>query len=216
MPAGTVLAQAEVMGRHLRIFDDPVGSGQFQQAFSEILDVMRAPVGRPTAIVMATVPFGLACAVFAMLVTGVTMNVYSQIGLVLVVGIMAKNGILIVEFANQLQVEKGESAAEAAFEAATLRFRPILMTSISTVLGAVPIAFATGAGAETRNPMGIVVVGGLMLSTIITLYVIPIVYIIMDKLCVKFTGKSSAYGLIKAAEIERETAGGASEPAHAK
>ena len=81
---------------------------------------------------------------------------------------------------------------------------------------AVPIAFATGAGAETRNPMGIVVVGGLMLSTIITLYVIPIVYIIMDKLCVKFTGHSSAHGLIKAAEIERETSGGMSEPAHAK
>ncbi len=145
-----------------------------------------------------------------------TDNLFSRFGLIMLIGLVAKNGILIVEFANQLQVEKGESAAEAAFEAATLRFRPILMTSISTVLGAVPIAFATGAGAETRNPMGIVVVGGLMLSTIITLYVIPIVYIIMDKLCVKFTGKSSAHGLIKAAEIERETAGGASEPAHAK
>jgi len=145
-----------------------------------------------------------------------TDNLFSRFGLIMLIGLVAKNGILIVEFANQLQVEKGESASEAAFEAATIRFRPILMTSISTVLGAVPIAFATGAGAETRNPMGIVVVGGLMLSTIITLYVIPIVYIIMDKLCVKFTGKSSAHGLIKAAEIERETAGGASVPAHAK
>jgi multidrug efflux pump len=145
-----------------------------------------------------------------------TDNLFSRFGLIMLIGLVAKNGILIVEFANQLQVQKGESAAEAAFEAATIRFRPILMTSISTVLGAVPIAFATGAGAETRNPMGIVVVGGLMLSTIITLYVIPIVYIIMDRLCVKFTGKSSAYGLIKAAEIERETSGGAPEPAHAK
>jgi len=145
-----------------------------------------------------------------------TDNLFSRFGLIMLIGLVAKNGILIVEFANQLQVEKGESAAEAAFEAATIRFRPILMTSISTVLGAVPIAFATGAGAETRNPMGIVVVGGLMLSTVITLYVIPIVYIIMDRLCVKFTGKSSAHGLIKAAEIERETSGAASEPAHAK
>ncbi len=145
-----------------------------------------------------------------------TDNLFSRFGLIMLIGLVAKNGILIVEFANQLQVEKGESAAEAAFEAATIRFRPILMTSISTVLGAVPIAFATGAGAETRNPMGIVVVGGLMLSTVITLYVIPIVYIIMDKLCVRFTGKSSAHGLIKAAEIERETSGGAPAPAHAK
>jgi multidrug efflux pump len=134
-----------------------------------------------------------------------TDNLFSRFGLIMLIGLVAKNGILIVEFANQLQVEKGVAAAEAAFEAATIRFRPILMTSISTVLGAVPIAFAQGAGAETRNPMGIVVVGGLTLATGITLYVIPIVYILMDKLCVKLTGKSSAHGLKKAAEIERET-----------
>jgi multidrug efflux pump len=134
-----------------------------------------------------------------------TDNLFSRFGLIMLIGLVAKNGILIVEFANQLQVQKGEDAATAAFEAATIRFRPILMTSISTVLGAVPIAFAHGAGAETRNPMGIVVVGGLMLSTLITLYVVPIVYVLMDRLCVRFTGKSSAYGLVKAAEIERET-----------
>jgi multidrug efflux pump len=145
-----------------------------------------------------------------------TDNLFSRFGLIMLIGLVAKNGILIVEFANQLQVEKGLGATEAAFEAATLRFRPILMTSISTVLGAVPIAFASGAGAETRNPMGIVVVGGLTLSTVITLYVIPIVYLLMDKLCVKITGHNSAHGLIKAAEIERETAGAAAEPAHAK
>lgn len=134
-----------------------------------------------------------------------TDNLFSRFGLIMLIGLVAKNGILIVEFANQLQVEKGIGAAEAAFEAATIRFRPILMTSISTVLGAVPIAFAHGAGAETRNPMGIVVVGGLMLSTIITLYVIPIVYLLMDNLCVKFTGKHSAHGLVKAREIQEET-----------
>lgn len=134
-----------------------------------------------------------------------TDNLFSRFGLIMLIGLVAKNGILIVEFANQLQVEKGIGAAEAAFEAATIRFRPILMTSISTVLGAVPIAFASGAGAETRNPMGIVIVGGLTLSTVITLYVIPIVYLMMDKLCVKLTGKSSAHGLVKAREIERET-----------
>ena len=134
-----------------------------------------------------------------------TDNLFSRFGLIMLIGLVAKNGILIVEFANQLQVQKGVSAGEAAFESATIRFRPILMTSISTVLGAVPIAFAHGAGAETRNPMGIVVVGGLMLSTLITLYIIPIVYVLMDRWCVKFTGKSSADGLVEAATIERET-----------
>jgi multidrug efflux pump len=134
-----------------------------------------------------------------------TDNLFSRFGLIMLIGLVAKNGILIVEFANQLQVQKGMAAPEAAFEAATIRFRPILMTSISTVLGAVPIAFAQGAGAETRNPMGIVVVGGLMISTVITLYVIPIVYILMDRLCVKFTGHTSAQGLKQAAQIEQET-----------
>lgn len=134
-----------------------------------------------------------------------TDNLFSRFGLIMLIGLVAKNGILIVEFANQLQVEKGVDAARAAFEAATLRFRPILMTSISTVLGAVPIAFASGAGAETRNPMGIVIVGGLMISTVITLYVVPIVYLLMDRLCVLVTGRNSAHGLIKAAQIARET-----------
>ncbi|MFZ5494121.1 MAG: efflux RND transporter permease subunit [Verrucomicrobiota bacterium] len=134
-----------------------------------------------------------------------TDNLFSRFGLIMLIGLVAKNGILIVEFANQLQVAKGLPAAEAAFEAAVIRFRPILMTSISTVLGAVPIAFAQGAGAETRNPMGIVVVGGLTLAAGITLYVIPIVYVLMDRLCVRFTGRHSAHGLVKAAEIERET-----------
>ncbi len=135
-----------------------------------------------------------------------TDNLFSRFGLIMLIGLVAKNGILIVEFANQLQV-RGRSAYEAAYEAATLRFRPILMTAISTILGAVPIAFATGAGAETRNPLGIVIVGGLGIATVLTLFVIPIFYILMDRLCVGVTGHSSAQGLKRAAEIERETSG---------
>jgi multidrug efflux pump len=137
--------------------------------------------------------------------TAMTDNIFSRFGLILLIGMVAKNGILIVEFANQLQVE-GKNAFDAAYGAATLRFRPILMTSISTVLGAVPIAFASGAGAETRNPMGLVVVGGLSIATFLTLFVIPIIYILLDRICVKLTGRSSAHGLIQAAEIDRETA----------
>jgi multidrug efflux pump len=133
-----------------------------------------------------------------------TDNIFSRFGLIMLIGMVAKNGILVVEFANQLQVE-GKPAAEAAFEASAVRFRPILMTSISTVLGAVPIAFATGAGAESRIPMGLVVVGGLTIATFLTLFVLPIVYVLMDRMCVAVTGRSSAHGLIRAAEIERET-----------
>ena len=121
----------------------------------------------------------------------------------MLIGLVAKNGILIVEFANQLRIE-GRDAAQAAFEAATLRFRPILMTAISTILGAVPLALATGPGAESRNPLGIVIVGGLAISTLLTLFVIPIFYILLDRLTVKLTGKSTAEGLIRANEIERE------------
>jgi len=135
--------------------------------------------------------------------TPMTDNLFSRFGLIMLIGLVAKNGILIVEFANELQLA-GRSAARAAFEAATLRFRPILMTSISTILGALPLAIASGAGAESRNPLGLVIVGGLGLSTIITLFVVPIVYILMDTVCVRLTGKGSASGLKRAEEIAKE------------
>ncbi|GAB1488683.1 efflux RND transporter permease subunit [Opitutaceae bacterium] len=132
-----------------------------------------------------------------------TDNIFSRFGLIMLIGLVAKNGILIVEFANQLQIQ-GRNAYEAAIESATVRFRPIIMTSIATTLGAVPIAFASGPGSETRNPMGIVVVGGLTIATFLTLFVVPIFYIMTDKLVVRFTGHSSAHGLKRAAEIDRE------------
>jgi multidrug efflux pump len=134
-----------------------------------------------------------------------TDNLFARFGLIMLIGLVAKNGILIVEFANQLQVSEGMDGARAARAAAALRFRPILMTSISTILGVVPIAFMSGAGAETRNPLGIVIVGGLGLSTVMTLYVVPIVYVLMDRLCIAATGRSSAAGLKRAEEIKDQT-----------
>jgi HAE1 family hydrophobic/amphiphilic exporter-1 len=131
-------------------------------------------------IVMATVPFGLACAVFAMLVTGVTMNVYSQIGLVLVVGIMAKNGILIVEFANQLR-DRGQSVREAIENAANIRLRPVVMTMIATVLGGVPLIIAGGAGSEARAALGWIMVGGLSFAAVSTLYLTPVAYLLLAR-----------------------------------
>ncbi|MDB6168193.1 MAG: multidrug transporter AcrB, partial [Verrucomicrobia bacterium] len=136
-----------------------------------------------------------------------TDNLFSRFGLIMLIGLVAKNGILIVEFANQLQLQ-GKDAFTAAFEAASIRFRPILMTAIATILGAVPLALAQGAGAETRNSMGVVVVGGLTLSTFLTLFVVPIFYVIMDRLSVRLTGKSSAHGLRQAEEIAQDVAGG--------
>lgn len=129
-------------------------------------------------IVMATVPLGLACAVFAMVLTGGSLNVYSQIGLVLLVGIMAKNGILIVEFANQLR-DAGKSVQEAIMEASTIRLRPVMMTMASTVLGGVPLVMSFGAGAEAREALGWIIVGGLGLATVATLYITPVAYLLL-------------------------------------
>jgi len=131
-------------------------------------------------IVMATVPFGLACAVFAMLITGVSMNVYSQIGLVLVVGIMAKNGILIVEFANQLR-DRGRNVREAVEEASNVRLRPVMMTMLATVLGGVPLIVAGGAGAESRAALGWIMVGGLTMAAVATLYLTPVAYLLLAR-----------------------------------
>ncbi len=131
-------------------------------------------------IIMATVPLGLACAVFAMLMTGTTLNVYSQIGLVMLVGIMAKNGILIVEFANQLR-DRGQDLREAIENAANIRLRPVMMTMICTIVGGVPLILASGAGAEARIALGWVIVGGLGLAALSTLFLTPVVYLLFGR-----------------------------------
>jgi HAE1 family hydrophobic/amphiphilic exporter-1 len=129
-------------------------------------------------IVMATVPLGLACAVFALKLTGGSLNVYSQIGLVLLVGIMAKNGILIVEFADQRR-DEGRDVRSAITEAAATRLRPVVMTMASTVLGGVPLVLSAGAGAEAREALGWVIVGGLGMAAAATLFVTPVAYLLL-------------------------------------
>jgi HAE1 family hydrophobic/amphiphilic exporter-1 len=126
-------------------------------------------------VILVTVPFGLAAATLAIALTGGTMNIYSQIGLVLLVGIMAKNGILIVEFAN-LRRDEGASVDSAIREAATTRLRPVMMTMSAAVLGALPLIFAHGAGAEARLALGWVIIGGLGFATIFTLFLTPVAY----------------------------------------
>jgi len=127
-------------------------------------------------VILITVPFALAAAIYALFFTGTSLNIFSQIGLVMLIGLMAKNGILLVEFADQLRAE-GKSVREAIEESATIRLRPIAMTLISTVLGALPLILATGAGAEARASIGWTVFGGLGLAAMFTLFLTPVVYL---------------------------------------
>ena len=132
-------------------------------------------------ILIATVPFGVAAAVFAILLTGGSLNIYSQIGLVLLVGLMSKNGILIVEFANQLR-DAGQTVREAIRNAAMIRLRPVVMTMISTVFGGVPLLLLAGAGSEARRALGWIIVGGLGFATLATLFLTPVVFSLLAPL----------------------------------
>ena len=137
-------------------------------------------------IIMLSVPLAITGALATLYFTGITLNVYSQIGLVMLIGLVAKNAILIVEFANQLR-EEGKSIRDAVKESAAARLRPILMTTIATVFGAMPLALATGAGAESRSSIGWVIVGGVTFSTVLSLFVVPTLY----SLLARFTKPSS-------------------------
>jgi multidrug efflux pump len=130
---------------------------------------------RDPLIIIVTVPLGIAGALITLWYFDLTINIFSQIGMIMLVGLVTKNGILIVEFANQQQRE-GKKKQDAVLIASVSRFRPILMTSMATILGAVPIAFALGAGATSRIPMGAVIIGGLLFSGFLTLYVVPAIY----------------------------------------
>lgn len=142
-------------------------------------------------IIMFTVPFGLGAAVLAIALSGGSLNIYSQIGLVMLVGIMAKNGILIVEFANQLR-EQGYRVHDAIREACRIRLRPVVMTMVATIVGGLPLVFTGGAGAEARQALGWIIVGGLGFATIITLFVTPVAFLLLAR-----------FGKTRSAETER-------------
>ncbi|MFZ4121579.1 MAG: efflux RND transporter permease subunit [Caulobacterales bacterium] len=140
-------------------------------------------------IIMLTVPLAIAGGVFGLYLTGGSLNIYSQIGLIILIALAAKNGILIVEFANQLR-DEGRSIRDAILEASDLRIRPVLMTSIATVIGAVPLMLADGAGAESRQTIGVVIVAGLLSATFLTLFIVPTFY----DLLARFTRSPEATG----------------------
>jgi len=130
--------------------------------------------------ILLSVPLAVFGALLTLFIFGETLNIYSQIGLIMLIGLVTKNSILIVEFSNQLR-ERGESLIEAVVQAATIRLRPILMTSFATIFGILPIAIGLGAGGESRRPLGLVVVGGVLFSTFLTLIIVPVVYTLLSR-----------------------------------
>ena len=131
--------------------------------------------------VLLAVPLAVSGAIFTLKLTGSTLNLYSQIGMILLIGLVAKNSILLVEYSNQLR-ERGMSAVDAVLESGRIRLRPILMTSVATVMGALPIALGLGAGSMSRKPLGYAIVGGVLFSTVLTLFLVPVAYVLLDRL----------------------------------
>jgi multidrug efflux pump len=154
-------------------------------------------------VILLTVPLSITGALLALWLTNNSLNVFSKIGLITLVGLITKHGILIVEFANQLQ-EQGKSVREAVIEAAVLRLRPILMTTGATVLGALPLAIASGAGAESRQQIGWVIVGGMTLGTLLTLFVVPTFYTVFARGHQR-AAQPSAAGEIKPTQLKAGT-----------
>ncbi|MFP6756986.1 MAG: efflux RND transporter permease subunit [Alphaproteobacteria bacterium] len=154
-------------------------------------------------IILLSVPLAVTGALGTLLLTGITLNVYSQIGMVMLIGLVAKNAILIVEFANQLR-EQGLDVREAVLQSATARFRPILMTTIATVCGAIPLAVASGAGAESRAAIGWVVIGGVTFSSVLSLFIVPVLYSLLARFTKPSSHVANRLRTLEAEYIDRE------------
>jgi multidrug efflux pump len=147
--------------------------------------------------VLLAVPLGVTGALAALWVAGSTLNVYSQVGMILLIGLVTKNSILLVTYANDLR-ERGRDALAAMAEAGRIRLRPILMTSVATIFGALPIALGLGAGAGSRRPLGYAIIGGMVVSTLVTLYLVPAVFVVLERL----RGRSAAVASQTAGAVE--------------
>ncbi|MAB96712.1 MAG: multidrug transporter subunit MdtC, partial [Pseudomonadaceae bacterium] len=142
--------------------------------------------------ILSTLPSAGVGALLALLLTGNDLGLIAIIGIILLIGIVKKNAIMMIDFALDAERNQGMGPEEAIYQAALLRFRPILMTTLAALFGAVPLMLATGSGAELRQPLGLVMVGGLLLSQILTLFTTPVIYLYFDRMARRFTGRSAA------------------------
>ena len=152
--------------------------------------------------VLLAVPLAVTGALLTLYLAGQTLNLFSQIGMVLLIGIVTKNSILLVEYANQLKA-RGMSTLDAVLESGRVRLRPILMTSVATIIALMPIALGLGAGSQSRRPLGYAIVGGLVFSTALTLYLVPVAYVLLDGLAarLRFKRKRKVAAALETAEV---------------
>ena len=146
-----------------------------------VLGVLYESLIHPLTII-STLPSAGLGALLALQVTNTPLSIIAFVGIILLIGIVKKNGIMMVDFALEAEKHRGLSPAEAIFEACSVRFRPILMTSLAAAFAAIPLVVATGPGTELRRPLGITIIGGLVISQILTLYTTPVIYLLIDRL----------------------------------